>query len=184
MSDVAVVGGGPAGLSAALFTAKNGLDTVVFDTDTTAMHSAHLFNYLGIGSIDGDEFLEVARGQVDEYGATRHQGEEVTSVERDDGFVVTTEDDRYSARYVVFATGRSRGLAEELGCDLDDDGTVTVDSDNQTTVGNAYAAGWSARKDKIQVAISVGGGAAAALDVLSEEKGRAFHDFDTPGDAE
>ncbi len=56
MSDVAVIGGGPAGLSAALFTAKNGLDTVVFDTDDTAMHAAHLFNYLGIKSIDGGEF--------------------------------------------------------------------------------------------------------------------------------
>ncbi len=35
MKDVLVVGGGPAGLSAALFTVKNGLDTVVFDTDET-----------------------------------------------------------------------------------------------------------------------------------------------------
>jgi len=35
MSIVAVIGGGPAGSSAALFTAKNGLDTVLFDTDHT-----------------------------------------------------------------------------------------------------------------------------------------------------
>ncbi len=95
MSDVAVIGGGPAGLSAALFTAKNGLDTVVFDTDGTAMHAAHLFNYLGIKSIDGEEFLEVAREQVDEQGAERKQGEEVTNVEQaDNGFTVTTEERR------------------------------------------------------------------------------------------
>jgi flavin-dependent dehydrogenase len=35
VTDGLLVGGGPAGLSAALFTAKNDLDTVVFDTDET-----------------------------------------------------------------------------------------------------------------------------------------------------
>ncbi len=75
-------------------------------------------------------------------------------------------------------------MAEDLGCELNDDGTVKTDMDNETTVENAYAAGWSARSDKIQAAISVGGGAAAGLDILSTEKGRAFHDFDTPEDAE
>ncbi|KZN23992.1 thioredoxin reductase [Haladaptatus sp. R4] len=185
MSDVAVIGGGPAGLSAALFTAKNGLDTVVFDTDGTAMHAAHLFNYLGIKSIGGDEFLGIAREQVDEQGAERKQGEEVTNVEEsDDGFTVTTENGEYDATYVVFTTGQSRDMAEALGCELNDNGTVKTDSDSATTVENAYAAGWTARSDKIQAAISVGGGAAAGLDILSTEKGRAFHDFDTPDDAE
>jgi thioredoxin reductase (NADPH) len=185
MSDVAVIGGGPAGLSAALFTAKNDLDTVVFDTDDTAMHAAWLYNYLGIESIAGDEFMEVARKQVDDHGAERKQGEEVTAVERaDDGFTVTTDSDEYDAKYVVFTTGRSRDMAEALGCELAGDGTVEIDMDNATTVENAYAAGWTARADKIQAAISVGGGAAAGLDILSAEKGRAFHDFNTPDNAE
>jgi flavin-dependent dehydrogenase len=35
MADVAIVGGGPAGLSAALFLEKNGQNTTVFDTDAT-----------------------------------------------------------------------------------------------------------------------------------------------------
>jgi len=61
MSTVAIVGGGPAGLSAGLFTAKNGLETLVFDTDKTWMHKAHMFNYLGIESLDGTELMEQSR---------------------------------------------------------------------------------------------------------------------------
>jgi len=88
MTDVLIVGGGPAGLSAALFTAKNDLDTVVFDTDGTWMHKAHLFNYLGIESEDGTQFVEGARAQVDDFGAERRE-EQVTGVEETaDGFTV------------------------------------------------------------------------------------------------
>ena len=185
MADVIVIGGGPAGLSAALFTAKNDLDTVVFDTDKTWLHKAHLFNYLGIPTIDGDDFLEVARDQVAEFGVERPQGEEVTGVERgDDGFTVTTGEGEYGARYVVFATGAKRDLAEELGCDLTDEGTVDVGIDMETSVGDAYATGATARAEEWQAIISAGDGGAAALDILSKEKGEHFHDFDTPADAE
>ena len=46
--DVAVVGGGPAGSSAAVFTARYGLDTVVFDRGPSSIgRCAHLGNYLG-----------------------------------------------------------------------------------------------------------------------------------------
>ena len=47
MTHVVVVGGGAAGPSAALFTAKNGLETTLYDTDETWLHEAYLFNYLG-----------------------------------------------------------------------------------------------------------------------------------------
>lgn len=107
-TDVAIVGGGPAGLSAALFAAKNGLDTVVFDTDETWLHKAHLFNYLGIESVDGSAFMEAARVQVDEFGVDRQQGEPVTDIENGgNGFTITTNDE-YDADYVVLATGAKR----------------------------------------------------------------------------
>jgi thioredoxin reductase len=184
MTHVAVVGGGPAGLSAALFTAKNGLDTTVFDTDGTWMHKAHLFNYLGIESEDGSAFMEDAREQVDDFGVERKQGEEVTGVsEGDGGFTVTTEDGEYDADYVVLATGADRDLAEGLGAAFDDD-VVDVDVDMETSVADAYATGAMVRDQEWQAIISAGDGAAAALDILSKEEGEHFHDFDTPADAE
>ena len=183
MADVAIVGGGPAGLSAGLFTGKNGLDTVLFDTDGTWMHKAHLFNYPGIGSVGGSDFLATARQQVDDFGVTRNQGEEVTGVEEHgDGFLVTTEADEYEAHYVVLATGASRDLAESLGCEFDGD-LVDVGVSMETSVEGAYATGAMVRAEEWQAVISAGDGAAAALNILSNEKGEHYHDFDVPDTA-
>jgi thioredoxin reductase (NADPH) len=185
MTQVVVVGGGAAGLSAALFTAKNDLDTVVFDTDGTWLHKAHLFNYLGIESEDGSAFVEDSREQVESFGADVHQGEEVTAVAEDgDGFTVTTDDDEYAADYVVLATGANRDLAGDLGCEFTDEDIVDVDVTMETSVADAYATGAMVRAEEWQAIISAGDGAAAALNVLSKEKGEHFHDFDVPADAE
>jgi len=198
MHDVIVVGGGPAGLSAALFTAKNDLDTVVFDTDETWMHKAHLFNYLGIDSMDGTEYVEQSREQVEEFGVEIHE-QEVTSVaETAEGFAVETEaetdageaaettagDQTHEGTYLVLATGADRSLAEALDCDLTDEDVVDVGVSMETSVADAYATGAMVRAEEWQAIIAAGDGAAAALNILSKEKGEHFHDFDVPADAE
>jgi len=182
MAHVIVVGGGPAGLSAALFTAKNGVETTVFDGDGSWVHKAHLFNYLGVGSMNGSAFLEVARAQVDSFGVERHD-QEVTDVEADgDGFSVTTDGGTHDADYVVLATGADRSLAESLGCAFDGD-LVDVDLTMETSVGDAYATGAMVRAEEWQAIISAGDGAAAALNILTKEEGEHFHDFDVPDTA-
>lgn len=184
MSEVHIVGGGPAGLSAALFTAKNGLDTTVYDTDETWMHKAHLFNYPGIGSIDGSNFMDTLREQVDDFGVDRNPDTSVDAVESTDrGFTIRTDDDEFEATYVVLATGANRDLAEDLGCALTDDGVVDVDVTMETSIEDAYATGAMVRAEEWQAVISAGDGAAAALNILTKERGEHFHDFDTPGDA-
>ena len=185
MSAISIIGGGPAGLSTALFTSKNGLETVVFDTDETWMHDAHLFNYPGIGSVGGSEFMATARQQVDDFGTDRRQGEEVTGIETtDDGFTVETDSGVYDANYVVLATGANRELAEDLGCTMTEDGVVDVDVTMETSVPNAYATGAMVRVEEWQAVVAAGDGAAAGLNILTKERGDHFHDFDTPADAE
>ncbi|WP_137684771.1 NAD(P)/FAD-dependent oxidoreductase [Haloarcula mannanilytica] len=185
MTDVIIVGGGPAGLSAALFAQKNGLETTVFDTDGTWMHKAHLFNYLGVGSQDGSAFMETARTQVDSFDVDRKQGTKVTDVgQTDAGFEVTTDDGTHEADYLVLATGANRDLADSLGCDMTDEDVVDVDVTMETSVDDAYATGAMVRAEEWQAVISAGDGAAAALNILTKEKGEHFHDFDTPADAD
>ncbi|MFB6085214.1 MAG: FAD-dependent oxidoreductase [Halodesulfurarchaeum sp.] len=182
MTDVIVVGGGPAGLGAALFTAKNGLDTVVFDTDDTWMHKAHLFNYLGIESIDGSEFMAEARDQVKEFGAEVHEEEVTGAANFDDHFLVETDVDDYEADYLVLATGTDRSLAKDLDCEFTDRAVVDVDVTMETSVEGVYATGAMGRVEEWQAQIAAGDGAAAALNILSDVKGEKFHDFDTPED--
>lgn len=183
MARVMIVGGGPAGLSAGLFAQKNGLDTTIFDTGESWVHSAHFFNYPGIGSIDGDAYLAGTRQQVESFGVEIRE-EEVTDVtENADGFLVSTADEEVTGEYVVLATGAKRDLAESLGCEFTDD-IVDVDVTMETSVDDAYATGAMVRREEWQAVISAGDGAAAALNILSKEKGDHFHDFDTPDDAD
>jgi len=182
-ADVIVVGGGPAGLSAALFAQKNGLETVVFDADGTWMHKAHLFNYLGIGSVDGSAYMDVARRQVESFGADLRETEVADVSTAEDGFSVETADGDHRADYLVLATGANRDLAEALGCAFDGD-VVEVDVTMETSVEDAYATGAMVRVEEWQAIISAGDGAAAALNVLSKERGENFHDFDVPATAD
>jgi thioredoxin reductase (NADPH) len=130
--EVVVVGGGPAGLTTALYTTRLGHDTAIVDRGggrAAMMLETH--NVIGITEdVSGNEFLETAREQVADYGATFHQ-DLVTEVERlDDGrFRIAGNDGEYVAEQVVLATGFSderpdpplprtgRGLHYCLHCD-------------------------------------------------------------------
>jgi thioredoxin reductase len=175
------VGDGPGGLSAALFLAKNGCDTHVFGKDTTATHKALLLNYLGIDRMTGTDFQKIARAQVEHFGAKLYDTL-VTQIEKTgEGFRITTEDQAtHTAKYVVIAAGPRSNLAASLGLTADERGFIIADRNGATNVAGVYAVGWSTRPDKVQAIISAGDGAAAALDILSREKGKELHDFDKP----
>ncbi|POG55212.1 FAD-dependent oxidoreductase [Haloferax marisrubri] len=82
-TDVVVVGGGPSGCAAAVFTARYGLDTVVFDRGNAAFRRcAYLENYLGFpAGIGVDTFTALMHEHVAEVGAD-YVADMVVSVER------------------------------------------------------------------------------------------------------
>lgn len=181
MTDVIVIGDGPGGLSAALFLAKNGMDVVVFGQDRTAMHAALLKNYLGIPEIHGTEFQRIARGQVERLGARLEDGRVESLAKVDAGFDATIEGGaRVHARYVVLSEGKSPRLAQQLGLEHDPERGLAADRNGRTDVEGVYACGRLVRPGRSQAVISAGDGAAAAIDILSREKGESFADWDTP----
>lgn len=183
MASIAVVGDGPAGLSAALFLAKNEQDVTVYGQDETAMHYALLRNYLGIDEIAGTDFQEHARAQVRRHGADLVD-DRLTDIGTDGGrFSISTEGGRDdTADYVVLAAAKKgSALAELLGIDASADG-VDVDTEYRTSVDRVYAVGRLARPHRSQAIISAGAGAVAALDILSREAGKDVTDWDSPED--
>ena len=107
--DVVVVGGGPAGLTAALYTTRLGHDTAVVNRGggrAAMMLDTH--NVIGVTEdVSGNEFLQTALEQLEAYGTDYSRGL-VTSIQHDDGprrFRVETKDDHLLADRVVLATG-------------------------------------------------------------------------------
>lgn len=183
MAVVSIIGDGPAGLSAALFLAKNGHDAVVYGQDESAMHYALLRNYLGIDEEPGSDFQRRAREQIARHGAELRD-EKVTEVRGDDGgFVVVTEDGGEGrADYLVLAAAKPGvELVKQLGIDTDRAG-VEVDTEYRSAVDRVYIVGRLARPNRSQAIISAGAGATAALDILAREAGKDVTDWDTPDD--
>jgi thioredoxin reductase (NADPH) len=182
--DVIVVGDGPGGLSAALFLAKGGLEVAVYGQDKTAMHWALLKNYLGIPELHGSEFQRIARQQVSALGAKLVEArvEQVSaSAQAGRGFEVVLESgEKLNARFLVLSEGKSPRLSDQLGLARDARGAVQVDRNGKSSVEGVYAVGRSVRPEHSQAIISAGDGAAAAIDILSQVKGSAVQDWDSP----
>ena len=120
MYDIIVVGGGPAGMTAALYARRNGKSVLVIEKygfGGQITHSPKVENYPGTLSMSGNEFADHMLEQILEQGA-EIEISEVTSVEQTrHGFLVRTEDeDEYEAKALVLATGvkhRMLGLPGE-----------------------------------------------------------------------
>ncbi len=106
--DVIVVGGGPAGLTAALYTARRGLRTLVLSQDIggQAATTSEIENYPGIERIDGFELMTRFKEQAEKYGALV-QLEDVVGIHpaREAMFTVKTAQSSYTSRTVILAFG-------------------------------------------------------------------------------
>ncbi len=123
--DVIIIGGGPAGLSAAQYSARSNLKTVVLDKSQTAgalAFASRIENYPGLCSpLSGKELLDIFRKQATDFGAEYIEKQVVGTRLDDEIKEVFTMDATYRGRAVIIATGSMgrkptiKGEAEFLG---------------------------------------------------------------------
>ena len=187
--DVAVVGGGAAGLAAAVFTARYGLATAVFDGGKAAItQCAHVENYLGFpGGISPERFLDLGRTHASHEGAKIFY-ERVTAVRpQQEGFVVETSDSEHLAERVLVAAAYDGDVlapvAEELGgTAADEDGDGSDDAEDpfvptdagRTDIDGLYVAGWMSDETAHQVGINAGHGARVGLALAREDMSERY----------
>ena len=109
--DLVIIGGGPAGLTTALYTAREGIDTLVIERAAFGGQAAateKLDNLPGFPEgIEGIGFAQRLRAQAEKFGVELLQAQDVVGLRRQDNYnVVTTADgSEICAAAVVIATG-------------------------------------------------------------------------------
>ncbi len=107
--DVIIIGSGPAGISASLYTARANLKTLIISKGIGILEKVNkIDNYYGLEStLTGEELQEIGIKQAKKLGVTFEE-DEVVKIDYENSFVVETINSKYKAKAVIIATGISR----------------------------------------------------------------------------
>ena len=199
--DVCVVGGGVAGLTAAIFTARAGLDTIVCDAGESILRrNAHVENFPGFPrGVNSRALLDVFRDQADWNGVdrrdltvthvepTHRERLEVTAAPQRQGSDEVADGDAAGttlrADFVICASWADTDYL--AGCSdvgLIERGSKTyvdVDDRGATDVDGLYAAGRVAGTHH-QAIVAAGDGATVGLSVIEDSEVPFYHDWVVP----
>ncbi|PFY98372.1 FAD-dependent oxidoreductase [Bacillus wiedmannii] len=180
--EVIVLGGGPAGLSAALTLADMEYKTLVIEDGRSQMKQAYVTTYLGLEDYEGHNLLDIGRKQLERRNISILSERVINIKYLDDHIVIETNSGLYSTQYVILCCGQGSGmkLAELANVKLitnDEPFTkMKVDTNERglTSHPNVYAAGICAGTSS-QAIIAAGNGAQVALNLISSDNKERVH---------
>jgi thioredoxin reductase (NADPH) len=106
-NDVVIVGGGPAGLAAGIYTERSGLRTAVLERDALGGQVATtpiVENYPGFAQVGGKTLVDIMVSHALQY-VQIYPGESVLDVQPGDPIIVQTSRRKFETRAVLLATG-------------------------------------------------------------------------------
>jgi thioredoxin reductase len=112
--EVIIIGGGPAGMSAALVLGRSRIKTLVLNTESPRNNiTTHSHGFLTQDGKHPSEIFRIAKQQLTKYTSVDYKKEKAVSVKDENNhFSVETEHEIYSAKRVIVATGHKDNIAE------------------------------------------------------------------------
>lgn len=156
MVDLIIIGGGPAGLTAGLYAARSGLQTIVIEKETIGGQvsiTPIVENWPGFSSIPGKKLMDMISTQVKEY-VPLIQGEEIREIKIGRYIEALSTKRRYLGKALIMATGATH---RKLGIPGEEE---------YYGRGVSYCATCDGYLFKDQQVIIIGGGNTALTDAL------------------
>jgi alkyl hydroperoxide reductase subunit F len=122
--DLAILGGGPAGVAAGVYAARKRLKTVFItkDFESQSVVSPEIQNWIGSVTISGADLAKSFKKHLLAYASDcveLHEGHWVKGLEKiEGGFKVTTDKTTFEAKAILIATGSRRRKLEVTGADI------------------------------------------------------------------
>ncbi len=160
--EVVIVGGGPAGLTAGIYTARARLNSLLIEKALIGgliVYAERIENFPGFPEgISGFELGQLMHQQATKYGLKTVTAEAIGIELKEDEKVVKTHDGDFTAKAVIIAGGSTR---QKLG---------VPGEEEFTGKGVSYCATWDAPLFQIQPVAVIGGGNAAVSEALHAAK--------------
>ncbi|MCX7957617.1 MAG: FAD-dependent oxidoreductase [Deltaproteobacteria bacterium] len=123
--DIIIIGAGPAGMTAAVYSLRKGLRTamITYDIGGQMLETYSIENYMGFRFIEGSGLVNKFSSQIKQFELALLEGVYVTKIDKNDRifYIHTNKDKRYKARSVIISAGKSyrklgvKGEAELTG---------------------------------------------------------------------